>query len=58
VGRSNDAVRANETEVADWRWVSPDDLDAELEHDEGTFTPWFKIEWPKVRERFRHVLGS
>lgn len=49
VGRSDDAVVANGTEVNACRWLSPDALDEALERRPQEFTPWFKLEWPRVR---------
>lgn len=48
-GISDDQVRPNRTEVADWRFVPPEELDQELESRPQLFTPWFKLEWPIVR---------
>lgn len=50
VGRSDDAVKANTAEVSDWRWVSPADLDTEMAEHPDRFTPWFKLEWGRLRE--------
>jgi len=49
-GYSDDPVRANGTEVNDCRYISPEDLDRELETRPERFTPWFKLEWPRVRD--------
>lgn len=57
VGHSDDDVLANPHEVADWRWVKPERLDDELERRPQDFTPWFKLEWPRVKEGFRDQLG-
>jgi isopentenyl-diphosphate delta-isomerase len=51
VGRSDDAVVANGTEVNACRWMTPGALDADLERNPGRYTPWFKLEWPRVRDR-------
>lgn len=48
-GFSEDTVRVNRNEIADWRFVAPADLDAELSAHPGRFTPWFRQEWPEVR---------
>ena len=50
-GRSDDAPHVNETEIAAWRYVSPEDLTAELQDSPEDFTPWFKLEWPRVLAR-------
>lgn len=53
VGRSDELVRANSTEINDCRYVLPDALDWELESNPDAFTPWFKLEWPRVRDAVR-----
>jgi isopentenyl-diphosphate delta-isomerase len=49
VGRSDGPVRANRREIAEWRWIAPADLEAELARDPEAFTPWMKLEWPEVK---------
>lgn len=49
IGSTGDQVRANATEIAEWRYVSPDQLNRELRQRPERFTPWFKLEWPKVQ---------
>jgi isopentenyl-diphosphate Delta-isomerase len=39
----------NTTEIGAWRWIAADDLDRELDGNEGAFTPWFKLEWARLR---------
>ena len=51
VGRHRGSVQVNPTEVAAWRWISPDALDAELEAHPERFTPWFKLEWAEICTR-------
>lgn len=51
-GVSDEPVRANRTEVADWRFVDPHELDRELNQHPEWFTPWFKLEWPIVKTRY------
>ncbi len=51
-GISNDPVRANALEVNDCRFVAPDALDQELREFPERFTPWFKLEWPRVRDNW------
>ena len=48
-GLSTDRPRPNGHEIADVRWISPDDLDREFEANPAVFTPWFFQEWPRVR---------
>lgn len=48
-GRCDQPPRPNPTEIAAVRWISPDDLDRELEGFPERFTPWFVMEWPRVK---------
>ncbi|MEM9300934.1 MAG: isopentenyl-diphosphate Delta-isomerase [Pseudomonadota bacterium] len=56
LGRTRDEVRANETEIASWRYVAPADLDRELAQHPERFTPWFKLEWARIADEFRDAL--
>ncbi len=53
LGRTGDVPHVNETEIAAYRYISPDALTRELEEKPDEFTPWFKLEWPRVLERLR-----
>ena len=44
--------RINAAEIAEWRWISPSDLDQEVDTAPAEFTPWFKIEWQRLRTEF------
>ena len=52
VGRTTAEPVANATEVDDWQWVDPAALDDRLANDPEDFTPWFKIEWERLRREF------
>src|SRR5579859_3631228 len=42
IGRASGPVRINADEIHAWRWISPQDLQAELAGENaGQFTPWF-----------------
>ncbi len=55
-GVSEDRARPNPTEVADHRWVTPAELDHEMMSRPETLTPWFRMEWRRVRGLYRDVL--
>jgi isopentenyl-diphosphate delta-isomerase len=57
LGRSVDLPQPNSHEIADIRWITPDDLDREFETQPEVFTPWFAMEWPRVRTAFPKILG-
>lgn len=56
-GLSEDPVRANATEISEWRYVSPLQLDNELQRRPERFTPWFKLEWPRVQALLKRRPG-
>jgi isopentenyl-diphosphate Delta-isomerase len=59
VGRSTGEVRADHREIADWRWVSPDGLAAEMRGAGAQrFTPWFTMEWERIWRDHRRALQA
>lgn len=58
LGRSNDAVMVNETEIAATRFVSPADLQREFDATPEQFTPWFKMEWQRLLEEHAEALSG
>ena len=51
VGRTDEDPQPNAAEIEDWRWIAPDDLTAEMKANRKAFTPWFKLEWERLKER-------
>lgn len=56
VGCSDDEVQANQSEVSEWRWISSASLDAEMAEHPARFTPWFKLEWDRLKQDFAGKL--
>lgn len=56
VGQTSRNPTINTTEIDEWRWISAADLDAELAATQNRFTPWFKLEWQRLREEFADRL--
>ena len=52
-GRYEGPVSPNPEEISSVKWVEPDELEREIERAPEQFTPWFLLEWPRVRE----ILG-
>ena len=58
-GRYSGAVNVNENEIADWRFVGIDAMEAELAASPERFTPWFRMEWAEIRHNhFERVLAA
>jgi isopentenyl-diphosphate delta-isomerase len=48
-GSSAETPRANAHEIAAWRYVTPQTLQDEIASAPDRFTPWFKLEWARIR---------
>jgi len=56
LGKCADTPNPNDTEIAEARFVSVDDLEAELASQPERFTPWFKMEWECLRTAYADVF--
>jgi isopentenyl-diphosphate delta-isomerase len=56
-GRSAARPSVNINEISALRYISPDALDAEMKARPQTFTPWFKIEWERLRGEHPDVFA-
>lgn len=56
VGQTDGPVHANPHEIAAWRFVAPEALDQEMAEQPDHFTPWFKLEWARLRRDFNDRL--
>lgn len=52
VGRAHADPDVNDTEIAAWAWEDVDTLAEALEATPEKYTPWFKMEWKRLREDF------
>ncbi len=57
-GLSADRPLLNLNEISALRYVTPDALDAEIKAQSQLFTPWFKIEWERLRREHAHLFAS
>jgi isopentenyl-diphosphate delta-isomerase len=58
IARSDQRVEVNENEVAGWTYTAPETLDVELAKNPDRYTPWLRMEWPRLREEFWHRLET
>lgn len=56
-GRSAATPTVNINEISALRHISPDALDAEMAQQPQSFTPWFKIEWERLRREHSQVFA-
>ena len=57
-GRSAERPLSNVNEVAAWRYITPQALQAEIARAPESFTPWFKLEWANIVHAYPRVLGT
>jgi isopentenyl-diphosphate delta-isomerase len=49
IGRTHNPIQADPEEIAGLRWVSPEQLQAEMDQRASRqFTPWFIMEWERI----------
>jgi isopentenyl-diphosphate delta-isomerase len=63
IGRTSEGeVRPNPSEIADWRFLEPEEVDALIADDAADVAPWFRMEWRELRRaywgRVEALLGS
>ena len=46
------SISAHPEEIAEWRFITPDDLTRDIAADPDRFTPWLKLEWERIRVDF------
>lgn len=51
-------IDVNPSEVADWRWISCADTDRLIAEEPGHVTPWFVMEWQRLRGEYRDLIGA
>ena len=56
-GRSDAAATVNVNEISGLRYIAPAALDAEMAAHPESFTPWFKIEWARIKRDHAQVFA-
>ncbi|GAB4168335.1 MAG: isopentenyl-diphosphate Delta-isomerase [Calditrichia bacterium] len=52
VGKSDEKPVTNINEIAEWKYISVEELDRQIEQNPEMFTPWFKQEWKAMRTTY------
>ncbi|WP_370980126.1 isopentenyl-diphosphate Delta-isomerase [Agaribacterium sp. ZY112] len=58
IGRCDEQAKPNPHEISEVRWLSPEALEHELETNPDAFTPWFKLEWSEIQNKFKAQLEA
>lgn len=53
IGRTAESeVRPNPSEIADWQFLAPDEVDALIADEHALVAPWFRMEWRELRRAY------
>lgn len=58
LGRFDGSLKVNSNEIDAWKFVDPDTMTRELVENPALYTPWFKMEWEKIRADFWQELET
>lgn len=50
IARSDEPIKVNDNEIASWCYITPESLELELAENPELYTPWLKLEWPRLRK--------
>ena len=57
IGRCTMPIKVDASEIADWRWISPHFLQADMSSvDSSRYTPWFVLEWARIWQEHRSAV--
>lgn len=57
LGRCDQSMQANQSEISDSRFIAAGDLQAELTQSGDDFTPWLRMEWDRLGSEFAAQLA-
>ena len=55
LGVYNDTPNINKEEVADWKWMSLEDIKSDIKRSSSQYTEWFKIIFDRFYEHIKRV---
>jgi isopentenyl-diphosphate delta-isomerase len=58
IGTTDVPITANPEEIAGWRYIDLEELDRDIKADPEIYTPWFKMEWQRIRQNHMKEVES
>jgi len=52
IGKTDRQPVINETEIAEWHWISAEHLNRDVKENPDSYSPWFKMEWKEIQQKF------
>ena len=57
IGKFNGIVQANQSEIAEWKYVDIEELNKDILTLPHLYTPWFKMEWEQIQRDYNERNG-
>jgi isopentenyl-diphosphate delta-isomerase len=57
IGITEVSIRANPEEIEEWKFIDFEELNRDMEVHPDVYTPWFKIEWERIKKIGRDPEG-
>lgn len=58
IGKTDAQPVVNETEIAAWKFISVQELNNDLSENPDIYSPWFKMEWKEIQEKFQDKVNA
>jgi len=58
IGRYDGKIHINKNEINDWKFIDLETLDSDIESNPEIFTPWFQMEWQKIKQDYMNKIDS
>jgi isopentenyl-diphosphate delta-isomerase len=58
IGISDDKIDVNPNEIAHWNFVEQDQIAVDMKKNQDVYTPWFKMEWLKLRQEYSERIRA
>jgi len=52
IGKANGMIQADSNEIAEWKYIDAGKLTSDMLARPNRYTPWFKMEWERVRRHY------
>jgi len=58
IAKSDGPISVNVNEVDDWKFIDVVELERELENNPSDYSPWLKLEWPRIRAQHWDTVAA
>ncbi|MCP4370512.1 MAG: isopentenyl-diphosphate Delta-isomerase, partial [Deltaproteobacteria bacterium] len=58
IGKANGIIRANPSEIAEWKNIGFEELNQDIQVHPHLYTPWFRMEWERIQRDHRFEIEN